>query len=221
MGVAMAEAGRGRLRLRVEFALIYLVAPVTMAVALPPSAMFPALFAVTALGIGLLHLTPGFYWRDLLRGWNRIGWGRVAVLAALTALCGWAVLAVTAPGALFGLARSQPGLLVMIALLYPLLSALPQELVFRPLFFRRYGPILPALRPAVVLNAAVFSLAHLMYWSWIVAAMTLAGGLAFAWSYEARRNFPEAVVLHALAGVILFTVGMGVYFYSGNVSRPF
>ena len=221
MRIGTSDGLPGRLRLRVEFALLYLVAPVLMAVALPPSAMFPALFAVTALGVGLLQVTPGFVWRDLAQGWNRIGWGRVAALAALTALCGGGVLALTAPSALFGLARSDPGLMLMVALLYPLLSALPQELVFRPLFFRRYGPILPGLRAAVVLNAAVFSLAHLMYWSPVVAAMTFAGGLAFAWSYEARRNFPEALVLHALAGVILFAVGMGEHFYSGNVNRPF
>lgn len=209
------------MRLGMEFALLYLLAPVAMAVLLPPSAMFRALFAVTALGIGLLHLTPGFRWRDLARGWGRISLRLVAVVAGLTALAGYVVMRLTAPEALFGLVRSNPALLAMIAAFYPVLSALPQEIVFRPLFFRRYGPILPALRPAIVLNAAVFSFAHLMYWSWIVAAMTFAGGLVFAWSYEARRNFPEAVVLHAVAGVIAFVLGLGVYFYSGNVVRPF
>ena len=51
--------------------------------------------------------------------------------------------------------------------------------------------------------------------------MTFAGGLLFAWSYERRGNFPEAVILHSVAGIALFAVGMGVYFYSGNVVRPF
>jgi membrane protease YdiL (CAAX protease family) len=211
----------GRARLRAEFAALYLVAPVVMAVALPPSAMFPALFGVTAAGLLLLHLTPGFRWHDLTRGWSRISWRLVLALAAVTAAGGYAVMALTAPGAIFGLARGNPALLAMIAVLYPVLSALPQEIVFRPLFFRRYGPILPSLRPAIVLNAAVFSFAHLMYWNWIVALMTFAGGLVFAYAYEVRRNFPEAVVLHAVAGVIAFALGLGVYFYSGNVVRPF
>jgi uncharacterized protein len=51
--------------------------------------------------------------------------------------------------------------------------------------------------------------------------MTFAGGLLFAWSHRVRRNFPEAVAVHAVAGIALFAVGMGVYFYSGNVRRPF
>ncbi len=211
----------GRARLRAEFALLYVVAPVVMAILVPPSAMFTALFGVTAVGLALLHVTPGFHWLDLARGWSRISWRFVLGFAVVTVGCGYAVMALTAPGALFALARTNPGLLAMITVLYPVLSALPQEIVFRPLFFRRYGPILPAVRPAVVLNAAIFSLAHLMYWSWIVAAMTFFGGLAFAWAYEARRNFPEAVVLHAVAGVIAFALGLGVYFYSGNVVRPF
>jgi uncharacterized protein len=73
----------------------------------------------------------------------------------------------------------------------------------------------------IALNAALFSFAHLMYWNWIVAAMTFAGGLAFAFSYAVRRNFPEAVIAHSVAGVILFALGLGVFFYSGNVDRPF
>ena len=94
--------------------------------------------------------------------------------------------------------------------------------MFRPLFFRRYGSLLPDGRVApIVLNAAIFSFAHLMYWSWVVAAMTFAGGLAFAWSYRVRGNFPEAVVSHSVAGIIVFVLGLGVFFYSGNVERPF
>ena len=69
-------------------------------------------------------------------------------------------------------------------------------------------------------NAALFSLAHLMYWSWVVAVLTFAGGWIFAQTYQ-RRGFPAAWVLHAIAGNVLFTVGMGRYFWSGNVVAPF
>lgn len=209
-------------RLWAEFAALYLLAPLGMAVLLPPTLLFPALFVVTCLGLALLHRTRGFHWSDLWTGFGRIGWGLVAAGVAATVLVGWAVVRATQPEALFLLPRNAPGMMLMIALLYPFLSALPQEIVFRPLFFRRYGALLPAdPRAAVVLNAAIFSLAHLMYWSWIVALMTFAGGLAFAWSYRIRRNFPEAVLLHSLAGIVIFTLGLGVFFYSGNVARPF
>ena len=59
-----------------------------------------------------------------------------------------------------------------------------------------------------------------MYWSWIVAFMTFCGGWIFARAYL-RHGFPAAWALHAVAGNVLFAVGMGVYFYTGNVQRPF
>lgn len=203
-----------------EFLALFVVMPVALAIVLPPSAMFPVLFAATALGIWLLHRTPGFRWRDLRHGLAEVTWARVLGLGAVTLAVSVAVLMVTAPDSLFALVRHQPLLWIAILLLYQLLSALPQELLFRPLFFLRYAPILPR-QGAVLVNAALFSLAHLMYWSWTVAVMTFAGGLVFAWAYRDRGSFPLAVALHAVAGAMLFTAGMGMFFYSGNVLRPF
>ncbi|MGI9367376.1 MAG: CPBP family glutamic-type intramembrane protease [Ruegeria sp.] len=55
----------------------------------------------------------------------------------------------------------------------------------------------------------------------MVTAMTFVGGLLFSWAYHRRGSFFYAVLLHAIAGNIIFAVGLGVYFYSGNVQRPF
>ncbi len=205
-----------------EFISIYAAFPLFLALALPPDALFPGLFVMTAVGLVLLDLTPGFRWNDLTRGAGRVGWAWVGIFTAVTFAVCCTVVILTEPAAFFVLPRELPGLMVLIAVLYPPLSAIPQEIIFRPLFFRRYGSLLPTEpRIQVVINAAVFSAAHLMYWSWLVAGMTFAGGLAFAWSYRIRRNFPEAVLLHSLAGLVLFGVGLGTFFYSGNIKRPF
>lgn len=145
-------------------------------------------------------------------------WREAAVLSVLTVLAGAAILSLTHPQRLFALLGS--GMLPVIWVFYPVLSALPQELIFRPLFFHRYAALMPSGQGAIALNAAVFSFAHLMYWSWVVAALTFVGGWIFARAYL-RHGFPAAWLLHALAGNLLFTVGMGAYFYSGNVVRPF
>lgn len=210
------------MRLWVEFVCLYGLFPVLLATVLPPIALFPGLIVVTAVGVLLLGRTPGFRWSDLARGVQRIGWRLVLSFTAATAAVGYAVLLATDPGALLTLPREMPRLMVAIVFLYPFLSALPQEIIFRPLFFRRYGPLLPS-RPAaqVALNALVFAGAHLMYWSWVVVAMTFAGGLVFAWSYRIRHNFPEAVLLHSIAGIVVFALGLGIFFYSGNIRRPF
>lgn len=221
---ALAPSPRAarRARLWVELLAFYAGAPVAMALAMPTDLLFPVVLALTAVGLALLRRTPGFAWRELTRGWSRIGWGRVAAMAAVTAAMGLALVLALRPWALFEPGRSMPLLLLAILALYPWLSALPQEILFRPLFFRRYGTLLPRdPRAQVALNAAAFSLAHLLYWSWVVALLTFAGGLAFAHAYRVRRSFPEAVALHAAAGCALFAVGLGAWFYAGNATRPF
>ncbi|AXC51006.1 CPBP family intramembrane metalloprotease [Paracoccus suum] len=182
--------------------------------------MFTALFASTLVGIGLLWRTGGFEWRSLVRGWRRVPWAEVALVAAAVLVTGLIVISVLRPAALFSLLRTQPAFMALIWLLYPFLSALPQELVFRALFFHRYRALLPRGPAMLWINAAIFSLAHLMYWSPVVLAMTLVGGFLFARAYLSR-GFPAAWVLHAVAGNVIFAVGLGAWFYSGAVVRPF
>lgn len=208
-------------RLRFEFGLFFIAVPLVIAVFFPSNWMFPALFAFTGLGIVLLHATPGFRWAELRYEWRNWSVRELAWFTIFTAVFCTALIYLTRPDAAFFLMRHRPEMLAFIWIGYPLLSALPQELLFRPLFYRRYHAILPDGRRADLLNAAIFSFAHLMYWSWIVAIMTFVGGLLFGWAYRKRGSFFFAVLLHAIAGNIIFAVGLGIYFYSGNVQRPF
>lgn len=212
-------AVRSRRWLWAEFAALYIGAPLAMALFLPPGMLFPALALFTIAGLLLLWRTGGFDWRSLIRG-RRMPWREIAGIALAVLVAGWVILSLSRPEALFAITRARPEFLLVIWILYPILSALPQELIFRPLFFHRYAALLPQGRAAIALNAAVFSFAHLMYWSWVVAVMTFIGGWFFARAYR-RHGFPAAWALHAVAGNMLFLVGMGYYFYSGNVVRPF
>ncbi|SET04776.1 CPBP family glutamic-type intramembrane protease [Oceanicella actignis] len=211
-----------RLVLWAEFLTLYLAAPLFMALAAPPQWIWPLLAGATALGVALLFRTPGFSWRELARAPDQGDWAWAAAfalgtLALAAGLCAW-----INPDALFGLARERPQLMVMILLFYPFLSALPQELFFRALFFRRYGALLGApTRPAAMLaNAALFALAHLFYWNWVAVGFTFVGGLVFAWAYAHRRSFLLAWALHAAAGGMVFLSGLGVYFYHGAIGAP-
>ena len=217
-GTTTQTATARRWRLVAEFALLFLGVPLLLALVLPPTAMFTVLGAMTLGGMVLLHLTPGFSWTELLHGWRELPGRAVAVFVAVTLLTAFAGVMILFPHNLLMLPRLDPGLWLLILVAYPVVSALPQEMLFRPLFFRRYGPLFPDTRVAILANAALFSFAHLMYWHWLVAAMTFCGGLAFAWAYAVRGNFPLAVILHALAGQIVFTSGLGILFYSGAVN---
>ncbi|SNR24255.1 CPBP family intramembrane metalloprotease [Paracoccus sediminis] len=214
------DAVRPRFWLGVEFTALYGAAPLAMALFMPGHLLFAALAVFSLIGLLLLWRTGGFGWRSLVRGWRRTPVAEVAGIVLAVLIAGVAILWIAHPQRLFDMPRNRPEMLAVIWVFYPFLSALPQELVFRPLFFHRYGALLPAGQGAIALNAAVFSFAHLMYWSWIVAAMTFVGGWIFARAYL-RHGFPAAWILHAVAGNVLFAVGMGAYFWTGNVVRPF
>ena len=206
--------------LQVEFAALYVGAPLAIALFLPPDQLFTALAVFSLAGMGLLWITGGFCWRVLVRGWRRMPWQELAGIALATLAAGWLILAWMRPEALFSIPRNRPEFLLVIWTFYPILSALPQEVIFRVLFFHRYGSLFASDRAARLTNAAIFSLAHLMYWSPVVAVMTFVGGWVFADVYM-KRGFPAAWLIHGLAGNILFTMGMGEFFWSGNVVRPF
>ena len=212
-----ARSAIPRLRLWAEFLTLYVGGPLVLALLLPPRMMFTALGAMTFVGILLLHLTPGFRWRSLALGWRRLSLWSVLVFSVATAVVAGAATWWLFPGRLFSLPLAAPSLWLTIMLAYPLVSALPQEVLFRALFFRRYGSLFPAPALAVPLNAALFAFAHLMYGHPLVFAMTFFGGLAFAWAYAVKGSFPGAVLLHALGGQIVFTSGLGILFYSGAV----
>ena len=204
--------------LAAEFAALYVALPLVMALALPADWLWPVVLGATLLAVVLLARTPGFAWAELGRGWRRLPWGQVAAVGAATAAAAGLLVWLLVPSQAFVLPRRATGLWLAILVLYPFLSALPQELIFRVLYFRRYARLFPP-RAAVALNGLVFALAHLMFWNPVALGLTFIGGVVFARAYLGRGGFALAVVLHAVAGAIIFTSGLGAFFYHGAVTR--
>lgn len=223
---AVGEQPRGSLiakphaRLIWEFVALFVAAPIAIAVFVNPVYMFATLSAFCLLSVFLIRLTGDYHWKSLVSGWGEVRWGRMAVFCVFVAVAAFLVMAATKPGFMPNVSPERLRLLALLWVLYPLLSALPQEVIFRVLFFHRYGALFGSERSARLTNAAIFSLAHMMYWSPVVAVMTFVGGWIFADVYM-KRGFPAAWLIHGLAGNILFAMGMGEFFWSGNVVRPF
>lgn len=211
----MQRAGRW-----VEFTLLFIGAPLVVALFLPPDRLFEALAMFSVAGLVLIWWTGEFRWSELVRGWGRVRWWQLALFGLLVGATGYLIMTATRPGYELNTSPARLRFLVLLWLLYPLLSALPQELIFRALFFHRYAALMGSAAAARLVNAAVFSLAHLMYWSAVVTILTFIGGWIFARLYQ-EKGFPAAWLAHAIAGNMLFSVGMGAFFYSGNVVRPF
>jgi len=103
-----------------------------------------------------------------------------------------------------------------IMILYPLLSVPVQELVYRTFFFHRYGPLFGTERGALILtNGVLFGFAHVLFGNWVAIAGTMVVGTLIAYRYEATRSFWAVWLEHTLWGWLVFTVGLGHYFFTG------
>jgi len=142
------------------------------------------------------------------------------ILALFTVVTAAGLLAMTLwlrPGSLFSFPRYSPELWSRVMMFYPLLSVIPQGIIYRALFFERYGRLIPNDHLAIVMSAAAFSLGHLFFGNWVALSLTFAGGLVFAWAYRVKGSFWFANLLHAIGGWTVFTVGLGRFFYHGAV----
>jgi hypothetical protein len=85
--------------------------------------------------------------------------------------------------------------------------------------FHRYAPILGNGRGYLAASALTFGLAHAIFLNWIAPIMTLCGGAIFAQTYRKYRSLLLCCIEHALYGCLIFTVGLGHYFFSGAAWR--
>ncbi|NCU74318.1 MAG: CPBP family intramembrane metalloprotease [Candidatus Fonsibacter lacus] len=117
------------------------------------------------------------------------------------------------PSKFLNLPRSHFFLWLLIMFLYPILSAFPQEIVYRSFFFKRYGNLFKNKKVLIFVNAFLFSFAHIIYLNPIVILFTFIGGLIMAESYSRHNSLIKVSIEHGLYGDIVFTSGLGAYFY--------
>ena len=204
-----------RARLWAEFVALFVGAPILMAAFFGQYALFAVLWMLAGVAAVLLLLTPGFRWRDLLRGPVIREWPLILGFTALTAATATAVVHWLTPSSFLGLPRYATGLWFAIMVFYPPLSALPQELIYRSLFFERYGQLFPTKRVAILANGVLFAFGHLFFLNAVTLAATGVTGCVLGWAYLRNRSLPLAWALHAIGGCLVFTLGLGRYFYHG------
>lgn len=101
---------------------------------------------------------------------------------------------------------------------YPVLSAYPQELIYRAFFMERYGSLFASDWQRVLVSALFFGWAHAFLGNWIAPLFTAAGGILFARTYLRSGSLVQCALEHGLWGDLLFTVGIGWFFYAGSIS---
>lgn len=109
----------------------------------------------------------------------------------------------------FSLPRNSFNDWLILLLLYPILSVMPQELIFRTYFFHRYKRIMPSKTVRIIVSASVFALAHIVYANVLAVLLAFLGGVLFSYTYAQSRSTFVCVIEHSLWGLWMFTLGLG------------
>jgi len=216
----MTEPSRlARVWLTVELMLIYVGAPLAMTSAVHDHRLpvFIALVPVLVVVMLFLLIDPTFSLkRELKRGF---GWRTMLSILAVFVLGGGAVALYIShyhPAWLFEFPRNRPQTYTRIMLLYPVMSVVVQEFVYRTFYFHRYGPLFgEAWWVAILLNGALFGFGHIVIGTQVAVLGTMATGTLFALRYALTRSYWAVFFEHTLWGALVFTVGLGRFFFTG------
>jgi uncharacterized protein len=208
-----------RIRLLIELALVFAGAPLGMAYAIQKLhvPLFVVLQPVLAIFIVYLLWDPTFrVRRELSRGFP---WSELVAILAVFLVVGGATAALVQqqlPADFLSFPKYRIRLWTMIMVFYPLLSVVPQELVYRTFFFHRYGPLFGNHRwLAVAANGLLFGFAHIIFGNLLSMVLSTGLGLLLAYRYTETRSFWAVWLEHTLYGQLVFTVGLGRYFFTG------
>jgi membrane protease YdiL (CAAX protease family) len=208
-----------RPRLALEFALIFVGLPLLAGWQgqLLRRWVIPQLLLLAGIFLVLLWRDPSFDRRQMRavpQDWRR----SLLRIVVFFVLGGAAVLYLAWRSGvdLFSFPRERPFLWLLVVLLYPLVSALPQEVIFRLFLFHRYRSLFPDPRLMMLVSASVFALAHLQLGNLVALGLPFLGGLLFAHTFGTTRALPMVTLEHGLWGDWFFTLGLGVYFYGGH-----
>lgn len=118
---------------------------------------------------------------------------------------------------MFNFMSEKTGLYIAVMFLYPILSVVPQEFVFRRFFFHRYD-IFRSKSFLVYVNALAFGFVHLAFGNFLAVGLSIIGGYLFAKTYLKTKSFSLVCIEHALYGDLIFTIGLGEFFYHNGMN---
>ncbi|XSG77686.1 CPBP family intramembrane glutamic endopeptidase [Herpetosiphon llansteffanensis] len=198
-----------------ELLVVFGAVPLVLRFAVPASWWFGVL-GLAALGSWFWLRRRGVpigLWQERLNPREKHNLWRLLRRFGLASLLAVLLVWLWQPANLFNLPRQQPWAWLIIIVAYPIVSVYIQELVFRGLFFERYRDLLSA-DWLLLLNAVVFGWAHIIFRNPYAVILTIIGGWLFGDTYLKTRSLRLVCLEHALYGNLMFTVGLGHYFFS-------
>ncbi len=205
----------------IEWMLLFIAVPLALRIFWKPSLFFISLFAGTITVFIWLLCLRKFDCRQFWCGVSTRGeWRQLKKILFRFGVCSALIAALVFfvfPDNLFNFPVENTAVWASVMILYPLLSVYPQELIYRAFFFERYRKLFPSCWATVLSSAIVFGLVHIIFQNPIAVILTLVGGVFFAETYARTRSLRLVWLEHALYGCLIFTIGLGEFFYHARV----
>ena len=148
-------------------------------------------------------------------GWNGYhDWRTLSLRFVLIAGCLTLYQVLVEPEIALATLRHHPALWLRIMIAYPLLSVVPQEIIYRAFFFHRYHSLFMHEKVSILANAALFAFAHILFRNWIAVIGSFFASVLWAITYLRSRSLLVVSIEHTLYGTFVFTLGIGHYFYA-------
>lgn len=202
-----------RVYLLFEFTLLFLGIP--LFIRFYSDIVHPSIILVpTIIGIIiLLKFTTDFSLRELIIiTVKKKQIARNGIILSLSALFLLLLVMWIAPGNLFDMPEKRFKLWVILCASYPLLSAYPQEIIYRLFLFKRYKRLLSTKILRITASGVTFGFAHIIYGSPVSVMLTLVAGFYLAYVYTNTKSVLFTTILHCVFGLLVFTVGLEHYF---------
>jgi len=194
---------------KLEFFFIFLALPSIIFLFGSTAIIFLTLYLVFIFSLAILYFDKTFLLASLKK---KIDWKFVLIFTVLFICLGFFYVLLIDKNLLFIFPKTNFKLWLVVIFVYPFLSVIPQEIIYRVFFFQRYFSKNNNFNFLIILNMFVFSYGHLVFNNFHAILITAIVSPIFTFAYL-KKSFLTCVVLHSLGGQIIFTLGLGKYFY--------
>ena len=194
---------------KLEFFFIFFILPSAIFFLDSSIIVFLTLYLVFTLSIVILYFDKSFSFTSLRK---KVDWKFIIIFFLIFLSLSFFYVILVDKDLLFIFPKTNFELWLLVILTYPFLSVIPQEIVYRVFFFQRYFPNERSFYFLTLLNMIVFSYGHIVFNNVHAILITAIVSPIFTYAYL-KKSFFTCIVLHALGGQIIFTLGLGKYFF--------
>ena len=192
-----------------ELFIIFIVIPVSFTLGYPiwvklsigVLGFLYIIFVLLKVEKNKFKIAPNLNWKTF--------WKQTLIHLSIIVVVTTCYVYITDKSQLFNVMLNNSKLWIFILFFYSLFSVYPQELIYRTFFFQRYEALFKNKWLFILVNAVLFSLAHIFFKNTLVMLLTFIGGILFALKFERTKSTLLVSIEHAIYGCWLFTVGMG------------